>query len=94
MRQESLPISTSFQVDATAGVPTLNVDSAPFPDQNGQQQKRFYKLDGDELRYRVQARPNGDVAVSVWPRLEWSTPMLGTGILGRAIILWVVSNPQ
>jgi hypothetical protein len=69
----ALGISTHFgtlQVDADAGVLTLNVESASFPNQNGQQQKRLYKLDGDELSYRVQARPNGDVPVSVWRRLK------------------------
>jgi len=69
----ALGISTHFgtcQVDAAAGVLTLNVESASFPNQDGQQQKRLYKLDGDVLSYRVQARPNGDVPVSVWRRLE------------------------
>jgi hypothetical protein len=69
----ALGISTHFgtlQVDPAAGVLTLNVESASFPNQDGQQQKRFYKLDGDELSYRVQARPNGDVPVSVWCRLK------------------------
>jgi Lipocalin-like domain len=69
----ALGISTHFgtlQVDAAAGVLTLNVEGASFPNQDGQQQKRFYKLDGDELSYRVQARPNGDVPVSVWRRLK------------------------
>jgi len=69
----ALGISTHFgtvQVDAAAGVLILNVESASFPNQDGQQQKRLYKLDGDELSYRVQARPNGDVPVSVWRRLE------------------------
>jgi hypothetical protein len=68
----ALGISThfgTFQVDA-AGVLNLNVESASFPNQDGQQQKRLYKLDGDELSYRVQARPNGDVPVSVWRRLK------------------------
>ena len=69
----ALGISThfgTFQVDAAAGVLTLNVENASFPNQDGQQQKRIYKLDGDELSYRVQARPNGDVPVSVWRRLK------------------------
>lgn len=69
----ALGISTHFgtlQVDAAAGVLTLNVESASFPNQDGQQQRRLYKLDDDELSYRVQARPNGDVPVSVWRRLK------------------------
>ncbi len=72
-QSNALGISTHFgtlQVDAAAGELTLNVESASFPNQDGQQQKRLYKLDGDELSYRVQARPNGDVPVSVWRRLK------------------------
>jgi Lipocalin-like domain len=69
----ALGISTHFgtlQVDVAAGVLTLNVDNASFPNQDGQPQKRIYKLEGDELSYHVQARPNGDVPVSVWRRLK------------------------
>ena len=72
-RANALGISTHFgtvQVDAAAGVLTLNVDSASFPNQDGAPQKRQYKLEGDELSYRVQARPNGDVPLSVWRRLK------------------------
>jgi len=66
----ALGISTHFgtlQVDP--GVLVFNIDSASFPNQDSTQQKRPYTLDGDELSYRVPARPNGDVPVSVWRRL-------------------------
>src|SRR5581483_3766234 len=55
----ALGISTHFgtlQVDP--GVLVFNIDSASFPNQDGTQQKRPYTLDGDELSYRVPARPN------------------------------------
>lgn len=69
----ALGISTHFgtlQVDAAGGVLLFNIDSASFPNQDGSQQKRPYQLDGDELSYRVQARPDGDVPVSVWRRIR------------------------
>ena len=67
----ALGISTHFgTVQADAGVLLFSIDSASFPNQDGSQQKRPYKLDGDELSYRVQARPDGDVPVSVWHRVR------------------------
>lgn len=67
----ALGISTHFgMLHVDGDVLTLDVDSASFPNQDGKQQKRVFKLDGDELSYRVQARPNGDVPVSVWRRLK------------------------
>ncbi len=70
-RANALGISTHFgtlQVDP--GVLVFSIDNASFPNQDGSRQKRPYTLDGDELSYRVQARPNGDVPVSVWRRLK------------------------
>ena len=69
----ALGISTHFgilRVDAAAGAVILNVENASFPNQDGQQQKRFFKLEGDVLSYRIQARPNGDIPVSVWRRIK------------------------
>jgi hypothetical protein len=47
---------------------TFKVEAASFPNQDGTVQKRTYELAGDELRYRVAPRPNGDVPISVWRR--------------------------
>lgn len=70
-KANALGISTHFgMLHVDGDVLTLDVDSASFPNQDGKQQKRVFKLDGDELSYRVQARPNGDVPVSVWRRLN------------------------
>jgi len=69
----ALGISTHFgtlQVDAAASTLLFNIENASFPNQDSTQQKRPYKIDGDELSYRVQARPDGDVPVSVWRRLK------------------------
>jgi hypothetical protein len=63
--------STHFgelSVDPGAHVLTFKVEAASFPNQDGTVQKRTYELAGDELRYRVAPRPNGDVPISVWRR--------------------------
>ena len=50
----------------------FHMESASFPNWNGQQQIRTFELHGDTLSYRVPPRPNGDVPVSVWRRVEGS----------------------
>jgi hypothetical protein len=70
-RANALGISTHFgTLRVDPGVLVFNIDSASFPNQDGSQQKRPYQLEGDELSYRVPARPNGDVPLSVWRRLK------------------------
>lgn len=61
--------STHFgklSVDPGAGTLTFQVENASFPNWEGQSQKRMYELKGDQLSYRVVARPNGDIPISVW----------------------------
>jgi len=41
-----------------------------FPNWEGAAQKRSYKLEGDELSYRVPARPDGNTLISIWRRLN------------------------
>ena len=36
----------------------FNIQRASFPNWEGEQQRRTYELNGDELSYRVVARPN------------------------------------
>lgn len=57
-----------LMVDAKLGVLTFDIGSSSYPNQENTEQKRPYQLMGDELSYRVAARPNGDVPVSVWRR--------------------------
>ncbi|WDD93913.1 lipocalin-like domain-containing protein [Burkholderia sp. FERM BP-3421] len=49
---------------------TFSIRDAVFPNWQGQQQTRTYELIGKELSYRVTPRPNGDVPISVWKRLD------------------------
>lgn len=60
----------TLEIDADAHTLIFHIQRASFPNWEGEQQKRTYALDGDELSYRVVARPNGDVPISVWKKLK------------------------
>ncbi|WP_051126102.1 lipocalin-like domain-containing protein [Pandoraea sp. SD6-2] len=60
----------TISVDPVGGTLTFHVQKASFPNWEGEQQKRSYELKGGELSYRVVPRPNGDVPISVWRRLN------------------------
>jgi len=53
-----------------AGTLTFKIESVSFPDCEGAEQKRTFELSGDELSYRVPARPDGNIPISVWHRLK------------------------
>ena len=48
----------------------FHIQGASFPNWEGQVQTRTFESHGDTLSYRVPPRPNGDVPVSVWRRVE------------------------
>lgn len=48
----------------------FHIEGASFPNWEGQTQTRSFELKGDVLSYRVPPRPNGDVPISVWRRIE------------------------
>jgi len=52
----------------------FHMEGASFPNWDGQEQRRTFELHGDTLSYRVPARPNGDVPVSVWRRVDDAHP--------------------
>jgi hypothetical protein len=60
----------TVSIDATAHTLTFKIEAASFPNWEGAAQTRSYELKGDELSYRVPARPNGDTPISVWRRLN------------------------
>jgi hypothetical protein len=60
----------TISVDPIGGTLTFHIQSASFPNWEGGEQRRSYNLKGGELSYRVTARPNGDVPISVWQRLN------------------------
>lgn len=52
------------------GVLVFHIQGASFPNWEGQVQSRHYELRGNVLSYRVVPRPNGDVPISVWQRID------------------------
>lgn len=57
-------------VEPDRGVLVFHIIGASFPNWEGQEQRRQYELKGGVLSYRVKARANGDVPISVWRRVE------------------------
>ncbi|MFS2018903.1 lipocalin-like domain-containing protein [Massilia sp. CT11-108] len=51
------------------GLLVFRIEAASFPNWEGTVQRRSFELHGDELRYRVPARPDGGIPMSVWRRL-------------------------
>nr|WP_302050880.1 lipocalin-like domain-containing protein [Paraburkholderia phenazinium] len=60
----------TISVGPVNGTLTVHVENASFPNWEGQSQKRSYELKDGELSYRVTPRPNGDVPISVWRRVD------------------------
>ncbi len=60
----------TISVDPATATLTFRIESASFPNWEGQQQKRTYELKNGELSYRVVPRPNGDIPISVWRKVN------------------------
>ncbi|HEY1906184.1 MAG TPA: lipocalin-like domain-containing protein [Myxococcaceae bacterium] len=58
----------TVRVDPAAGTLTFVIEDATFPNWRGRTQVRAYELHGDVLSYRVPARSDGSVPISVWRR--------------------------
>ncbi|UGV28485.1 lipocalin-like domain-containing protein [Rhodopseudomonas boonkerdii] len=56
--------------DFASSTLTFKIESASFPNWEGQDQVRKFKLEGDELSYSVPPRPDGNTPISVWRRLK------------------------
>jgi hypothetical protein len=48
----------------------FHIEGASFPNWEGTTQRRSFALSGDELSYRVPARADGGVPISVWRRVQ------------------------
>lgn len=57
-------------VEPDRGVLVFHIVGASFPNWEGQEQRRRYELKDGVLSYRVTARPNGDVPISIWRRVQ------------------------
>lgn len=60
----------TIRVDAKQAVLAFQIDGASYPNWEGATQQRSYTLEGGVLSYRVPARPDGSVPISVWRRLD------------------------
>ncbi|WP_425127426.1 lipocalin-like domain-containing protein [Burkholderia gladioli] len=68
-----LGLSTHFgmlHADPASKALTFQISKASYPNWEGTQQVRTYELKDGELSYRVPARPNGDVPISVWRHMN------------------------
>lgn len=72
-RSAALGSSTHYgtlSIDDRDGVLVFAIDAASFPNWDGTTQRRAYRLDGDTLSYRVPARTDGSIPLSVWRRID------------------------
>ncbi|MBQ5947058.1 lipocalin-like domain-containing protein [Massilia sp. ST3] len=69
-RAAVLGSSTHFGTIALhEGQLVFQIEAASFPNWEGTVQRRSFELQGDELRYRVPARPDGGIPISIWRRM-------------------------
>ncbi|HEY4294677.1 lipocalin-like domain-containing protein [Luteibacter sp.] len=60
----------TLSIDRDQDALVFHIQGASFPNWEGQEQRRHYELKSDTLSYRVTPRPNGDVPISVWRKIE------------------------
>lgn len=71
LRAAVLGSSTHYGMIALEdGQLVFRIEAASFPNWEGTVQRRSFELHGDELRYRVPARPDGGMPISVWRRMR------------------------
>ena len=72
-RDASLGMSAHFgtyTVDADTDTITFHITAASFPNWDGATQVRQFTLHGDELSWRVPARPDGSIPISSFKRIR------------------------
>jgi hypothetical protein len=72
-REAALGMSVHYGIlsaDVKAHTLTFAIEQASFANWNGTRQVRHYQLQGMVLRYTVAARPNGDIPISVWRKVD------------------------
>lgn len=60
----------TYVIDADKSTITFNLDRASFPNLDQTTQVRPYTLKGDTLTWRVPARPDGSIPISVFRRIQ------------------------
>ena len=61
-------------VDLASRTLTFSITASSFPNWEGTIQTRRFELSNDVLSYQVQARPDGNVPLSIWKRVRSSDP--------------------
>ncbi len=59
----------TYSVDPATNKVTMNIDRSTFPNYDETTQVRAYELKGDTLSWRVPARPDGSIPVTVLRRI-------------------------
>ena len=59
-----------YSVDPAKGTITFHIDRSSFPNQDGTNPERPYELTGDELSWKVAARPDGSIPITVLRRVR------------------------
>lgn len=60
----------TLSIDQDSDELVFQIQGASFPNWEGQVQRRHYELKDGVLSYRVKPRPNGDVPISVWRKVD------------------------
>ncbi|WP_317203432.1 lipocalin-like domain-containing protein [Janthinobacterium sp.] len=60
----------TLALDPDAHTLTFSIEHSAFKNWEGTKQKRTYELNGDELSYRVTARPDGGIPISIWKKMK------------------------
>jgi hypothetical protein len=59
----------TYSVDTATGKVTMKIDRSTFPNNDDTTQVRAYELKGDTLSWRVPARPDGSIPITVMRRI-------------------------
>lgn len=60
----------TYALDAIKSTITFNIDRSSFPNSDQTKQVRSFTLKGDTLSWRVPARPDGSIPISVFRRIQ------------------------
>lgn len=60
----------TVKMDTTKGTLTFHIEGSTYPNWEGTTQVRHYMLSGDKLSYKVPPRPNGDIPLTGWKRID------------------------
>jgi len=60
----------TYRVDPASGKVTMKIDRSTFPNNDDTTQVRAYELKGDTLSWKVPARPDGSIPITVLRRMS------------------------